>query len=80
MLKLKEMKNVKINNYADFTNWNLTEKEFTDYIKNLTLNDIQIDDFNNFEFIKYNVTVRVFIYKDGYNRITINIDEIFYLI
>ena len=77
MLKLKEMKNVKINNYADFTNWNLTEKEFTDYIKNLTLNDIQIDDFNNFEFIKYNVTVRVFIYKDGYNRITINIDEIF---
>ena len=77
MLKLKEMKNVKINNYADFTNWNLTEKEFTDYIKNLSLNDIQIDDFNNFDFIKYNVTVRVFIYKDGYNRITINIDEIF---
>ena len=77
MLKLKEMKNVKINNYTDFTNWNLTEKEFTDYIKNLTLNDIQIDDFNDFEFIKYDVTVRVFIYKDGYNRITINIDEIF---
>ena len=77
MLKLKEMKNVKINNYADFTNWNLTEKEFTDYIKNLSLNDIQIDDFNNFDFIKYDVTVRVFIYKDGYNRITINIDEIF---
>ena len=77
MLKIKDMKDVKINNYADFTNWNLTEKEFTDYIKNLTLNDIQIDDFNNFEFIKYNVTVRVFIYKDGYNRITINIDEIF---
>ena len=77
MLKLKEMKNVKINNYADFTGWNLTEKEFTDYIKNLTLNDIQMDDFNNFEFIKYDVTVRVFIYKDGYNRITINIDEIF---
>ena len=77
MLKLKEMKDVKINNYADFTGWNLTEKEFTDYIKNLTLNDIQIDDFNDFEFIKYDVTVRVFIYKDGYNRITINIDEIF---
>ena len=77
MLKLKEMKNVKINNYADFTGWSLTEKEFTDYINNLTLNDIQIDDFNDFEFIKYDVTVRVFIYKDGYNRITINIDEIF---
>lgn len=77
MLKLKEMKNVKINNYADFTGWNLSEKEFTDCIKNLTLNDIQIDDFNDFEFIKYDETVRVFIYKDGYNRITINIDEIF---
>ena len=77
MLKIKNMKNVKINNYADFTGWNLTGKEFTDYIKNLTLNDIQIDDFNDFEFIKYDVTVRVFIYKDGYNRITINIDEIF---
>ena len=77
MLKIKDMNNVKINNYADFTNWNLTETEFTDYIKNLTLNDIQIDDFNDFEFIKYDVTVRVFIYKDGYNRITINIDEIF---
>ena len=77
MLKIKDMNNVKINNYADFTGWNLTETEFTDYIKNLTLNDIQIDDFNDFEFIKYDVTVRVFIYKDGYNRITINIDEIF---
>ena len=77
MLKIKDMNNVKINNYVDFTGWNLTEKEFTDYIKNLTLNDIQIDDFNDFEFIKYDVTVRVFIYKDGYDRITINIDEIF---
>ena len=77
MLKLKEMKDVKINNYADFTGWNLTEKEFTDYIKNLLLSDLLIDDFNNFDFIKYDVTVRVFIYKDGYNRITINIDEIF---
>ena len=77
MLKLKEMQNVKINNYADFTGYDLTENEVTDYIKNLTLNDIQIDDFNDFEFIKYDETVRVFIYKDGYNRITINIDEIF---
>ena len=77
MLKIKDMKNVKINNYEDFTGWNLTEKEFTDYIKNLTLNDIQIDDFNDFEFIKYDETVRVFIYKDDYDRITINIDEIF---
>ena len=71
------MNNVTINNYADFTAWNLTEKEFMNYINNLTLNDIQIDDFNDFEFIKYDETVRAFIYKDGYDRITINIDEIF---
>lgn len=77
MLKLKDMSNVTINNYADYTGYNLTEKEFMNYINNLTLNDIQIDDFNDFEFIKYDETVRAFIYKDGYDRITINIDEIF---
>lgn len=77
MLKLKDMANVTINNYADFTGYDLTEKETTDYINNLTLNDIQIDDFNDFEFIKYDESVRAFIYKDGYDRITINIDEIF---
>lgn len=77
MLKLKEIENVKINNYTNFQGWNLTEKEFMDYINNLTLNDITIDDFNDFEFIKYDETVRAFIYKDGYGRITINIDEIF---
>lgn len=76
-MKIKEMKNVKINNYADFTGYDLTEKETTDYIKNLTLNDITIDDFNDFEFIKYDETVRTFIYKDGYGRVTINLDEIF---
>lgn len=77
MLKLKDMANVTINNYVDFTGYDLTEKETTDYINNLTLNDIQIDGFNDFEFIKYDETVRAFIYKDGYDRITINIDEIF---
>ena len=77
MLKIKEMKNVTINNYVNFTGWDLTEKEFLDYINNLTLNDIQIDEFNDFEFIKYDETVRAFIYKDGYDRVTINIDEIF---
>ena len=76
-MKIKDMKNVKINNYVDFSSWDLTEKEVKEYINNLTLNDIQMDDFNDFEFIKYDETVRVFIYKDGYNRITINIDEIF---
>ena len=76
-MKLKEMKNVKINNYADFSGWDLTLSEVREYIKNLTYDDIVIDDFNDFEFIKYGETVRVFIYEDGYGRITINIDEIF---
>ena len=76
-MKLKEMKNVKINNYADFGGWDLTLSEVREYIKNLTYDDIVIDDFNDFEFIKYGETVRVFIYADGYGRITINIDEIF---
>lgn len=77
MLKLKDMSNVKINNYADFQGWYITEKELIDYIKNLTYEDIEIDDFNDFKFIKYNETVRIFIYEDGYKRININIDEIY---
>lgn len=77
MLKLKDMSNVKINNYADFQGWHITEKELIDYIKNLTYEDIEIDDFNDFKFIKYNETVRIFIYEDGYKRININIDEIY---
>lgn len=76
-MKIKDMKNVKINNYADFSGWDLTLSEVIDYIKNLTYDDITKDDFNDFEFIKYGETVRVFIYEDGYGRITINIDEIF---
>lgn len=76
-MKIKDMKNVKINNYADFSGWDLTLSEVIDYIKNLTYDDITIDDFTDFEFIKHNETVRVFIYADGYGRITINIDEIF---
>lgn len=77
MLKLKDMSNVKINNYADFQGWHITEKELIDYNKNLTYEDIEIDDFNDFKFIKYNETVRIFIYEDGYKRININIDEIY---
>lgn len=76
-MKIKDMENVAINNYADFSGWDLTEKEVTDYIKNLTYDDIIIDDFTDFEFIKYGETVRVFIYEDGYGKITINIDEVF---
>ena len=78
MLRLKDnTTKLKIHNYADFTGWNLKLTEVIDYIKNLTLNDIKIDEFNYFDFKDYGESVRVYIYKDGYERINININEIF---
>ena len=77
MLKLKEMKNVKINNYVDFSNWDLTEKEVREYINNLTLDDIKVDDYNTFRFIKYNEDVEVFIYYNGFNDLVCNINDIY---
>lgn len=77
MLKLKEMKNVKISNYADFSNYDVTEKEVREYINNLTLNDLEIDDYNTFRFLKYNEDVEVFIYYNAYDELIINIDDIY---
>ena len=78
MLRLKDnTTKLKIHNYADFTEWNLKLTEVIDYIKNLTLDDIKIDEFNYFDFKNYGESVRVYIYKDGYERINININEIF---
>ena len=78
MLRLKDnTTKIKIHNYADFTGWNLKLTEVIDYIKNLNLNDIKIDEFNYFDFKNYGESVRVYIYKDGYERINININEIF---
>ena len=78
MLRLKDnTTKLKIHNYADFTGWNLKLTEVIDYIKNLTLDDIKIDEFNYFDFKNYDESVRVYIYKDGYERINININEIF---
>lgn len=77
MLKLKEMKNVKISNYVDFSNWDITEKEVREYINNLTLNDLEIDDYNTFRFLKYNEDVEVFIYYNAYDELIINIDDIY---
>ena len=78
MLRLKDnTTKLKIHNYADFTGWNLKLTEVIDYIKNLTLDDIKIDEFNYFDFKNYGESVRVYIYKDVYERINININEIF---
>ena len=75
--KLKEMKNVKINNYVDFSSWELTEKEVREYIGNLTLNDIKVDDYNTFRFAKYNEDVEVFIYYNGFVDLVCNIVDIY---
>lgn len=77
MLKLKDMKNVKIYNYADFSGWDITEKEVREYMNNLTLNDIQIDGYNTFSFIKYNEDVEVFIYYNGFDDLICNIEDIY---
>ena len=77
-MKIKEMENVKINNYLCNDGYELTVAEIIDCIKNLTLDDITIDDFNNFEIEGYSEIIRTFIYQDGYGRINININEILY--
>lgn len=77
MAKLKEMKNVKINNYVDFSSWELTEKEVREYLGNLTLNDIKVDDYNTFRFTKYNEDVEVFIYYNGFVDLVCNIVDIY---
>ena len=78
MLRLKDnTTKLKIHNYADFTGWNLKLTEVIDYIKNLSLDDIKRDEFNYFDFKNYGESVRVYIYKDGYERINVNINEIF---
>ena len=76
-MKIKDMKNVKFNNYVDFSGWNITENEVREYINNLTLNDIQIDDYNIFRFIKYNEDVDVFIYYNAFGDLICNIDGIY---
>ena len=78
MLKIKNMKNVKINNYLCNGGYELTVAEIIDCIKNLSYDDITIDDFNNFEIEGYSEIIRTFIYQDGYGRINININEILY--
>ena len=71
------MKNIKIENFADFSGCNLKLSDVIDYIYNLSLDEIELNEFNDFEFKKYNETVRVFVYEDFYKRLKINIDEVF---
>ena len=76
-MKIKNMKNVKIKNFVNFSNWDLTEKDVREYIYNLNLNDIQIDDYNTFRFIKYNANVDVLIYFNRFGELICIIEAIY---
>ena len=52
-MKIKDIRNVKINNYVDFNNYDLTLNEVEEYIDNLDLDNIEIGAFNLFHFKKY---------------------------
>ena len=76
-MKIKNMKNVKIKNFVNFSNWDLTEKEVREYIYNLNLNDIEIDGYNTFRFKKYNANVDVLIYFNRYGELICIIEAIY---
>ena len=76
-MKIKDIRNVKLINYTDFSRWAITENELREYINNLTLNDIQIDDYNTFRFIKYNANVDVLIYFNRFGELICIIEAIY---
>ena len=61
-MKIKDMKNVNIINYAEFNDYDLTLNEVEEYIGNLDLDNIEIGEFNLFYFKKYNLFVDVLFY------------------
>ena len=77
MLKLKDVVNVKIKNYADFDGFNLTLDEMIEFIDNLTYDDIDLNENNCFEFMDYKEFVNLYIYIDSFDTLVINIDGIF---
>lgn len=76
MLKLKDVADVFIKNYVIHDGWGITLEEVTEFLNNLTYNDIELDGFNYFNFPKYNLTIRTFIYVDSYDDIIIKITGI----
>ena len=61
-MKIKDMKNVNIINYAEFNDYDLALNEVEEYIGNLDLDNIEIGEFNLFYFKKYNLFVDVLFY------------------
>ena len=76
MLKLKDVANVFIENYVIHDGWGITLKEVTEFLNNLTYNDIKLNNFNYFNFPEYNLTIKTFIYVDSYDTIIIKITGI----
>ena len=76
-MKIKNMKNVNIINYADFNDYDLTLNEVIDYINNLDLDNIEIGEFNLFHFKKYNLFVDVLFYWNLYNILICKIEYIY---
>ena len=77
MKKLKEKyQNIIIENFADFYGSNLNLNNVIKYIRNLNLDELKIDEFNDLK-INHDETIRIFAYEDIYERLKINIDEIF---
>ena len=76
-MKIKDIRNVKINNYVDFNNYDLTLNEVEEYIDNLDLDNIEIGEFNLFHFKKYNLFVDVLFYWNLYNILICKIECIY---
>ena len=76
-MKIKDMKNVNIINYADFNDYDLTLNEVEEYIGNLDLDNIEIGKFNLFHFKKYNLFVDVLFYWNLFNVLICKIEYIY---
>ena len=76
-MKIKDMKNVNIINYAEFNDYDLTLNEVEEYIGNLNLDNIEIGEFNLFHFKKYNLFVDVLFYWNLYNILICKIECIY---
>ena len=76
-MKIKDMKNVNIINYAEFNDYDLTLNEVKEYIGNLDLDNIEIGEFNLFHFKKYNLFIDVLFYWNLSNVLICKIEYIY---
>ena len=75
-MKIKDVNNVIIINYADFSDYDLTLNEVKEYINNLDLDNIEIGEFNLFHFKKYNLFVDI-LFTNLYNILICKIECIY---